>query len=250
MGDMTALSQFTSPSGPYFWILVSIAVVLALVSIGSSRRRSRATGGSVTPSTTPVRARPTGAGLPLLIALVLGGGIVAAVAGNNGKVFQGFPGSSSGSNSCQAMPGLQVPGAQCEDPVWINARWGAGAIGPPIDRKDITPHWKGRLCRPGLMKLENHARKSLQLDVTNTCSQTVTFAACVSKGSGPQPFNGLHECAQDPLWTPASHLTIFSIYGGGRDPVANTNVDLAVNIFYCSDAMQLNLLVHPLKCIG
>ncbi len=252
--EMNTFAQLTSPGSPYFWIFVLVVVVVVLVALGTSRRRSGAMGGPVTPARTPARTGSHGLVIPLLIGLVFSGAIVAYAVSNNGRGFAGLPNSRSelpNASSCEGIPGLSVPGLQCGDPIWIHARWGGGAIGPPIDRKDITPnHWKGGLCRPNLMKLENHPRNSLQLYLTNTCAETVTFAGCVSKGSGAQPFNGFHECAQDPLQTPGSHLILWSFYGGSRAAVANTNLSLSVNIFYCSDAMRLDLLVHPFKCIG
>lgn len=135
------------------------------------------------------------------------------------------------------------------DPVWITASWSGGAAGAPNDRTDREPAaWKGLLCPAGSVSLTNHGGGFAGLNIVNTCTITVTYGLCATKGSPPQPQFGLPECAPDALQTPLQRLKIITLNPGALGDYVNATQNLSVQVFYCSD--QTTLMGGPVRCLG
>jgi hypothetical protein len=132
-------------------------------------------------------------------------------------------------------------------PTYIFASWSGGAAGEPNDRTDEeATEWDGQICPASSILLDNYGGEFAGLHIVNNCAITVTLHSCATKGS-PQP--GLEECATDPFQTPYTDLDHRTINPGALGDFINTNQALSINIFYCSDEMQLNITT-PLRCIG
>jgi len=125
-------------------------------------------------------------------------------------------------------------------PTWIAATWSGGAAGPPNDRTDVeAEEWDGRICPASSATLINYGEEFAGLNIINSCTLTVTYGMCVSKGSLPQPSGGLNECATDPFDTPFADLKFHTITNGTVGDFVNTTEILSLNIFYCSDEQSL-----------
>ncbi len=125
-------------------------------------------------------------------------------------------------------------------PTWIAASWSGGAKGPPTDRRDEeAEEWTGSICPASSLILENYTDEFAGLHLINRCTQTISYAACVSKGSLPQPQYGLEECATDPFETPMADLTFKALDPGEYGDFINTTENLSLNIFFCSDDQTL-----------
>jgi len=132
-------------------------------------------------------------------------------------------------------------------PTYIWASWSGGAAGPPNDRRDEdATEWIGQMCPASSISLDNYGGEFAGLHIINNCTIPVTLHSCATKGS-PQP--GLEECAEDPFYTPWADLDHRTINPGEFGDFINTNTNLSINIFFCSDEMQLGLDT-PLRCIG
>jgi len=130
-------------------------------------------------------------------------------------------------------------------PTWITASWSGGAVGPPNDRTDIEAEdFIGQMCPANSLSLQNYTEEFAGLHLINSCTITISYAACVSKGSLPQPENGLKQCATDPLETPMDQLTFKALNPGNLGDFINTTEILSINIFFCSD--EQNLCAAPL----
>lgn len=126
-------------------------------------------------------------------------------------------------------------------PTWINAIW-TGDPGEPNDRMDVKANdWVGSLCAANLIiLLNNGVDEPGHLQVINNCKdQTVTMALCLDKGALPQPEGGLKQCATDPFDTSFTQLTFLTLNPGPLGFTYPSTVNLAVNVFFCSDAQQL-----------
>lgn len=135
------------------------------------------------------------------------------------------------------------------DPTWISASWSGGATGDPNDRTDVeATDWNGSICPAQSVVLKNYSGGFAGLNIINSCTITVTYALCVSKGSLSQPQGGLNECATDPFDTPFSLLKFSTITNGANGDYINATQNLSVNVFYCSDSQTL--AGSPLRCIG
>lgn len=133
-------------------------------------------------------------------------------------------------------------------PTWIAASWTGGATGDPTDRTDTeATEWKGQMCPASSVELSNQTAGAV-LNIINRCTILVSYGMCVSKGSLPQPQNGMKECAQDPLETPLTDLTLMSLTPGAPGGFVNATEILSVNIFYCSSEQTLS--GPPLRCVG
>jgi hypothetical protein len=140
-------------------------------------------------------------------------------------------------------------GGSSTTPTWISASWGGGAKGDPTDRQDVeATEWNGSICPASSVTLRNHSGGFAGLNIINSCTITVTYALCVSKGSLTQPQYGLNECATDPFQTPFSQLKFYTITNGVNGDYINATENLSVNVFYCSDSQQLT--GPPLRCFG
>jgi hypothetical protein len=102
------------------------------------------------------------------------------------------------------------------------------------------------------LELSNFGGEFAGLQLINRCTLTISYAACVSKGSLPQPaVGGLDQCATDPFDTPVSQLTFKSIDPGDLGDFINTTQTLSLNIFFCSDTQTLCAppICDSLECI-
>ncbi len=133
-------------------------------------------------------------------------------------------------------------------PTWIWASWSGGAAGPPNDRRDEeATEWIGQMCPASSILLENYGdRYTSGLHVQNNCTITVTLYLCTTKGDQQAEFE---ECATDPFYTPWNDLYIIPLNPGEFGVDISTTPDLSINVFFCSDEMQLGLDT-PLRCIG
>lgn len=132
-------------------------------------------------------------------------------------------------------------------PTWITASWSGGTIGNPNDRTDTeATEWDGSICPASSVGLTNYSVGDV-LNIVNSCTLTVTYAICVSKGSLAQPEGGLEECATDPFDTSFSQLTFKTITNGVAGDFINSTQNLSINIFYCSD--EQTLITGPIRCL-
>ncbi len=151
-----------------------------------------------------------------------------------------------GAVSCGGLGGTS-PIFTSTIPTYIFASWSGGAAGPPNDRTDEeATEFEGQMCPASSISLNNHGGEFAGLHIINNCTISVTLHSCATKGS-PQP--GLEECAEDPFETPYVDLDHRTINPGELGDFITTNLALSINIFYCSDEMQLNITT-PLRCLG
>lgn len=128
-------------------------------------------------------------------------------------------------------------------PTWIRAAWSGGTTGEPNTYvPDEATEWNGSMCWSGHIELSNYGEEFEGLNITNNCFIPLMLHTCAGE---EQP--GLPECAGDPFETPYDDLDHRTI-DPGDSALIETNETLSINIFYCSDEMQLGQDT-PLRCI-
>ena len=138
-------------------------------------------------------------------------------------------------------------GSSPTTPTQITASWTGGAVGAPTERKDVDAEtWAGHICPANSLDLINYGAAFAGLNVINNCADTVTYALCATKGSLPQPADGLQECAEDPFQTPLTQLTIKTLANGLPGDFINATQELSINVFFCGDSQTLT--GPPLMC--
>jgi len=149
-----------------------------------------------------------------------------------------------GSAACGG--GSAPPFYESTIPSHIYAAWTSGQTGEPNTYLP-TPaeEWNGRMCATYLMEFTNYGGECDGLKILNDCSIPVTMHICATQGS-VQP--NLNECASDPFETPYDDLSHITVDPGEPGVCIVTNETLSIQVFYCSDEMQLDQAT-PIRCV-
>jgi hypothetical protein len=144
------------------------------------------------------------------------------------------------------LTGTGTPAITTTQSIWINANWGGGRTGSPLDLKAITPNnLSGSYCPATSVLLYNHGSpipgwtNVNGLILKNNCNVSVSYLVCSTAGGSQS--NGIPKCAIDPQMTLLSSMITIELAGGEFTYVGNTSLDAGVNVFYCPSGNQFTL---------
>ncbi len=131
-------------------------------------------------------------------------------------------------------------------PSHIYAAWSGGQTGEPNTYlPEPATEWNGRMCATYLMEFTNYSGGCDGLRILNGCSIPVIMHICATQGSAQPNFN---ECAADPFETPYDDLSHITVDPGEPGVCIEANEALSIQVFYCSEEMQLGQAT-PIRCV-